>query len=243
LVTHLDDAIGRIIAAIEKRGESGQTLVVFSSDNGGNLPAASNRPLRDQKGSVYEGGVRVPALAVWPGRIQPGTVINQPLHIVDWHPTFLRLAAAAPASKDRPLDGRDLWPALTGSAERVHEELLINAAPGTGALRRGDWKLVINGQRRYKDGSPGPAFSWDDLLRKTGLPPDANARERVELFNLADDPEERRDLAAETPEKVRELRSRYDTYDRATAPILGGDEPKDFKPPAVWGEWPAASRK
>jgi arylsulfatase A-like enzyme len=238
LVTHMDEAIGRIVDALEKRGLRKRTLIAFSSDNGGNLPAASNRPLRDQKGSVYEGGVRVPALAVWPGQISAGTVVNEPLHIVDWHATFLRLAEAKHMDPKHPLDGRDLWPAVRGEkrARPIHEEILINAAPGTGALRRGDWKLVVNGQLRFKDESPGPNFSWADLLKKSGLPAEDATRQKIELFNLAEDPNEARDLSTARPEVVRELQARYETYAQAMAPLLGGDEPENFKTPAVWGE-------
>src|SRR5690606_14635873 len=132
-----------------RRGLRERTLVVFASDNGGNLPAASNQPLRDQKGTVYEGGVRVPAFAAWPGTLPRGTSVQQPLHMVDWYPTLLKLAGTAPPAGVK-LDGRDLFPALLGDPAPVHDEILINAAPGTGALRRGDWKLVINGHLLYK---------------------------------------------------------------------------------------------
>jgi arylsulfatase A-like enzyme len=234
MVTQMDDAIGRIVAALDRKGLREKTLIVFSSDNGGKLPAASNAPLRDQKGSVYEGGVRVPAFATWPGRLPPGKTITQPLHITDWHPTLLRLAGARPASRN--LDGHDLWPALTGDAKPVREEILINAAPGTGALRRGDWKLVVNGHLRFKGGTPDPAFSWADLLKESKLPPGDALRQQVELFNLAEDPGETRNRAPEMPDLVRELTVRYEAYARQAAPLVGGDKPGDFKVPAVWGE-------
>lgn len=237
LVTHMDEVIGRIVAALDKKGIADRTLLVFASDNGGNLPAASNRPLRDQKGSVYEGGVRVPAIAVWPGQIAPGGVVDQALHIVDMHALFLRLGGAKPAPKTRPLDGRDFWAALQGDRTPIHSEILINAAPGTGALRRGDWKLVVNGHLRFKDESPGPDFSWADLLRKGGHPPESAARQQIELFNLAEDPTEARDRSADRPEVVRDLKARYDAYAAQSARLLGGDEDPNFKTPKVWGEF------
>jgi hypothetical protein len=119
----------------------------------------------------------------------------------------------------------------------IHDELLINAAPDTGALRRGDWKIVVNGHLRFKDESPGPNFSWAALLKKSGLPPEDAARQKVELFNLAEDPGESRDLSGSHPDLVRELRARFDAYAKQAVPLLGGDEPENFKTPAVWGEW------
>ena len=235
MVAHMDDAIGRIVAALETKGLRENTLIVFTSDNGANTPTGDNAPLRDQKGSVYEGGVRVPAIANWPGRLPAGAVVNQPLHIADWHPTLLRLGGAKAAS-GVTLDGRDLWPALTGDPRPIHDEILINTAPGTGALRRGDWKLVVNGHLKFKGGTPRPNFSWGDLLRESKLPPEDAQREQVELFNLAEDPGEQRNLAAAKPELVRELGARYAAYAKQAAPLVGGDTPADFKVPAVWGE-------
>ena len=101
-----------------------------------------------------------------------------------------------------------------GDAALVHDEVLINSAPGAGALRRGDWKLVLNGHRHFKDGAPGPKFSWADLLKKDGLSREEALREQIELFNLRDDPGETRNLASAHPDKVRELTARYERYAR-----------------------------
>ncbi|HRE84037.1 MAG TPA: arylsulfatase, partial [Opitutaceae bacterium] len=97
MITAMDDAIGAIVSAVDHQGLRESTLIVFSSDNGGNLPAASNHPFRDQKGSVYEGGVRVPAFASWPGQLPAGKTVQQPLHMVDWYPTLLELAGLGSA--------------------------------------------------------------------------------------------------------------------------------------------------
>ena len=113
---------------------------------------------------------------------------------------------------------------------------MINAAPGTGALRRGDWKLVINGHLRFKGGTPPSNFSWADLLRESKLPPEDAQRRHVELFNLVDDPSETHNLASAKPELVRDLTARYEAYARLAVPLVGGDKPADFKVPAVWGE-------
>lgn len=237
MVAHMDDAIGRIVAALDRHRLRENTLIVFSSDNGANRGAGDNDPLRDEKGSVYEGGVRVPALANWPGRLPAGAVVTQPLHMVDWHVTLLRLAGASPAA-GVTLDGRDLWPALIGNPHLVREEILINAAPGTGALRRGDWKLVVNGHLKFKGGTPGANFAWANLLEESRLPREDASRKKIELFNLADDPGETRDLATTEPGLLRDLTARYEAYARQAVPLVGGDKPADFKVPAVWGEFP-----
>jgi arylsulfatase A-like enzyme len=234
----MDDGIGRIIDALDRKHLRENTLLVFASDNGGNLPAASNQPFRDQKGSVYEGGVHVLALANWPGHLPKGTTVDQPLHMTDWFVTLLKVAGAALPADAGALDGRDLWPALNGNRAPVHEDILINAAPGSGALRRGDWKLVVNGQLRYKAGTPAPGFSWADLLEETGLPRELASRNQVELFNLAQDPGEAHDLAAAKPDLTRELKARYDAYEKEAVPLVGSEVVKDFKAPPVWGEFP-----
>ena len=237
MIAHMDDTIGRIVAALDRKKLRENTLIVFSSDNGANTPVGDNTPFRDQKGSVYEGGVRVPAFAVWPGKLPAGHRVQQPLHMADWHPTLLRLAGAKPAA-GVTLDGRNMWSALTDpKASPIREELLINTAPGTGALRRGDWKLVVNGQLKFKGGTPPASFSWTDLLKESKLPTEDAARQQIELFNLADDPAESRNLAAQHPDRVRELTARYEAYARQAVPLVGGDAPAGFKVPAVWGEF------
>jgi arylsulfatase A-like enzyme len=212
MVAAMDEAVGQVVAAVEKKGMTKGTLFLFSSDNGGPAPGrvTDNGPLRAQKGTVYEGGVRVPAFATWQGQIKPGTVVRAPLHVVDWYPTLLRLAGASLEQK-LPLDGKDAWPAITQGKPSPHSEILINAAPNAGALRVGDWKLVLHGLRK---------------------------KERAELFNLADDPGEKKDLAAAEPAKVKELRARYDELARRAVPpkSRGEGKPAGFKAPAVWGE-------
>jgi arylsulfatase A-like enzyme len=129
---------------------------------------------------------------------------------------------------------------LLGDSRPIRDEILINAAPGTGAIRRGDWKLVVNGQLRFKGGTPTARFSWADLLRESKLPPEDATREQIELFNLADDPGEEHNLATTKPEIVRDLKARYAAYADQAVPLVGGDKPADFKVPAVWGERPTS---
>src|SRR4051794_11089559 len=146
MVAAMDEAVGQVVAAIDRKRMRANTLFFFSSDNGGPAPGrvTSNGPLRAGKATLYEGGVRVPAFATWEGQIKPGTVVDAPLHMVDLYPTLLTLAGVSLA-QTLPLDGRDAWPAIVEGAKSPHDEILLNATPTSGALRVGDWKLVLNG--------------------------------------------------------------------------------------------------
>jgi arylsulfatase A-like enzyme len=220
MITAMDDQIGAVLKALEKRGMRENTLVVFQSDNGGPRDAkftgevdmskstipADNGPYRDGKATLYEGGVRVVALANWPGRIAPGTVVDKPLHIVDMYPTLTGLAGVTSA-RAKPLDGRDAWQTIAGGAPSPREEVVIDVEPFRAALRQGDWKLV-----------------WQATLPS-----------KVELFNLAQDPGEKKDLAAANPEKVAELQRRIQVLaGEAAAPLIFGEAMGVVKP-ALFG--------
>jgi arylsulfatase A-like enzyme len=218
-----DEAIGQIVDAIEKKGLRKDTLFVFSSDNGGPQPGkvTSNGKLRAGKGTVYEGGVRVAACATWDGHIKPGSVVNEPLHMVDWYPTLLTLAGVSLEQK-LPLDGFDAWATIAAGKPSPHKEILLNATPAGGGIRVGDWKLVLNG---------GPAGGDNPVPKKKKAAADA-----VELFNLADDLTESKNLASQMPDKVAELRARYDRYAKEAVAPKARPKPADFKTPKVWGE-------
>ena len=235
MVHCLDDQVGRVVAALEQRGLMTNTLILFSSDNGGPTGlGATNRGLRASKATLYEGGVRVPAFASWRGRIPAGTVVNAPLHVVDWYPTLLALAGAE-TRQPLPLDGRDAWATIAKGAPSPHEDILINAVPRSGAIRMGDWKLVLNG-----------SVGANDLEEATGKAKGAKKKsaaatsgaETVELFNLAADPGEKNNLAAANPEVVAKLRARLETYTRAAVPPKAEAQAAGFKVPRVWGEAP-----
>ena len=104
MVAALDEAVGQIIEQLDKKGLRDNTLIIFHSDNGGPAPGVvtSNGPLRAGKATLYEGGVRVAAFAAWPGHIPAGSVVNQPLHVVDWYPTLLGLAGASLGAETAP---------------------------------------------------------------------------------------------------------------------------------------------
>lgn len=232
MVAALDEAVGQIIAALDQHGLRQNTLIIFSSDNGGPQPGVvtSNGPYRAGKATLYEGGVRVAACATWAGQIKPGTVVNEPLHIADWYPTLLKLAGASLEQK-LPLDGLDAWPAIAQSQPSPHREILHNTTPRSGAIRVGDWKLVINGQTR-EDGEGGAARPG----RRNAAARTDNDRDRIELFNIASDPFEKEDLAPKHPDKVRELRARYEGYAKQAVPPKARPPLPDFKQPKIWGE-------
>jgi len=222
MITEMDDGIGRVVAAVEKAGLKDKTLFIFASDNGGltsKVAAASNRPLRDGKGSLYEGGVRVAAFASWPSHIPSGTVVKEPLHMVDWLPTLVKLAGgSAPPSK--PLDGRDIWPVLTKAESSPHDLLLINTVGRSGAVRAGDWKLVRNGKDGTDDeGARDKPKSKADKQRERRAA--RSAPDVIALFNLANDPSETTNLADSKPEIVRDLLAKLDQFAKeAVPPIL-----------------------
>lgn len=232
MIAAMDEAVGEILAALDTKGLRKDTLIIFSSDNGGPQPrkVTSNGAFRAGKGTLYEGGVRVCALASWEGRIAAGSVVKEPLHIVDWYPTLLKLAGAS-LNQMLPLDGRDLWPALTAGKPSPHAEILLNAEPNRGAIRLGEWKLVLNGKAKSdEENDTKPADSGNDRSGKR------SKAEGIELFNLADDPYEQENLAAARAGKVDELRARYDDYAKQAVPPRNRPKKPGFKAPKVWGE-------
>jgi arylsulfatase A-like enzyme len=233
MVSCVDDQVGRIVAVLEKRGLRDNTLIAFSSDNGGPLQSgATNGALRAGKGTLYEGGVRVSAFANWPAQIPAGAVVSQPLHMVDWYPTLLNLAGASLAQK-LPLDGRDAWQTITAGAPTPHEEILHNITPGNGAIRVGPWKFVLN-SGRSEDGSE--ALAQPDVKTQKAKKKKIAATDTLELFNIADDPYEKSNLADQFPSKVNELRTRLNAYAKEAVVPQSAPKPADFQSPKVWGE-------
>jgi arylsulfatase A-like enzyme len=225
MVAQMDEGVGRIVAAVEKAGMRENTLFIFASDNGGLTvkgDLARNTTFRGGKGSLYEGGVRVAAFATWDAHITLGTIVNEPLHMVDWLPTLARLAGATTAFTN-PLDGRDIWPVITASKPSPHEHLLLNTIARSGAVRVGDWKLVRNGQTTTADdetetASPKKLTREEKQAKRRAA---RNAPDVIELFNLATDPTESKNLANDHPDKVRELTAKLDQFaQEAVPPIL-----------------------
>ena len=189
MVSHLDRDVGKILDLLEELRLEEQTLVVFTSDNGPTFDRlggsdsdffASSGPLRGRKGSLYEGGIRVPAVACWPGRIAPGTVTDQVSASTDWLPTLMELVGEeTPAG----LDGISLVPTLLGQGEQAEHDFLYWEFParhygGQQAVRWGEWK----GVRQQLQADP--------------------PQRGLELYHLAADIGETTDVAADHPEVV-----------------------------------------
>ena len=177
--------------------------MIFHSDNGGVTSAtfagqietkgqlpARNTPLRNGKGSLDEGGTRAVALANWPGRIKPGKV-DQPMHVVDMLPTLAGRAGAS-LSGTKPLDGVDVWQTLSQGAPSPRTEIVYNVEMFRAALRQGDWKLNLR----------------------------ATLPTKVELYNIAKDPGETTNLAAENAPLVAALQKRIDDLSKEMKPSL-----------------------
>ena len=226
MVTAMDAAIGRILNAVEEKGIKNNTIIFFCSDNGGPAPGTitDNGPLRAGKGTLYEGGVRVPACITWSSKIKAGSVTNSPMHIVDLYPTLLNITGAS-LKQTHPLDGRDLSGIILAGQTDPEREILLNASPYSGALRKGDWKIVLNG-------SVGALGTPKDKLMT-----DKSSKPDIELFNLANDLGEKNDLAVSHPEKAKELLERYWFYAEQAAPSLYRLPPGNFKTPDVWGDF------
>lgn len=205
MVACMDDEIGRVVAALDKKGLRENTLILFHSDNGGprnamftgvmadvskiKLPA-DNGPYREGKGMLFEGACRVCALANWPGHIKAGTIEGL-IHAVDLYPTLAGLAGASTA-KCKPLDGVNVWDTIAENKPSPRSEMVYNIEPFRGALRQGDWKLI-----------------WRTLLPSS-----------VDLYNLAEDPSEKNNLAASNPEMVAKMKQRLDELAKGAAKPL-----------------------
>lgn len=204
--SQLDDGVARLVDALAETGQLDDTLIVFTSDNGalGFWPeggqgeaygeplitskwAGSSGGLRGRKATTYEGGIRTPAWVYWKGHLE-GRRVDHPIHMVDWFPTLARLAGYTP-SGDEKWDGRDVWPLLEGKAPTGPPTFYWKYGGGMGALRDGDLKLVVMGDT--------------DWAR--GMMPGADRSDQ--LFDLALDPRETTNLAAQRPETVVRLRA------------------------------------
>ena len=216
-VEHFDSGVGRVLKTLEETGLAENTLVVFTSDNGGSLPhAQSNRPFRDGKQSHYEGGIRVPTVAVWPGHVRPGTSSGTIGLSMDIFPTACEAAGIDPPKQ---LDGRSIVPVLL-DRESPHE------------VRPLFWTRLEGG--RHYAGRPYYAVREGDwkLLQNTADAP-------FELYNIAEDPCEETDRAEEKPEVVARLKKLLAEHvaeaSRVPWRLPDGRGPGEVDPPnAVW---------
>jgi len=189
MLSNLDDGVGAVLDKLRAERLEENTLIFFISDNGGPTRelTSSNLPLRGGKGDLYEGGIRVPFIVQWKGRLPEGTEFHKPATSLDVFPT-VAAATGVPITGKRAMDGVNLLPYLSGENDARPHDLLFWKMGAREALRSGDWKLVQNARR-----SSGP--SW-------------------ELYNLADDLREANDLAGEKPGKVAELAEAYRQIER-----------------------------
>ncbi len=223
-VTAMDQAIGEVLSGLEQRNRN--TLIVFHSDSGAatatkypsgdsdvDEQAGDNDVFREGRGSLYEGGLRVPALAYWPGKIPPKHIIADPVHVTDIPATLLALTGT-PAHPKKKLDGVDLWPALSGASRSPRKEILLNVEDFHGALRVGEYKLIVH----------------------AALP------SKVELFHIANDPEEVENIAERYPDRTKELLGKLNQYAYDMLPALKLEEwaaAKGNQVPVLWRANPA----
>jgi uncharacterized sulfatase len=226
LLEELDQSVGRVVAALDRLGLSSNTLVMFTSDNGGleheqnGTVVTSNRPLRSEKGTLYEGGIRVPCIARWPGVIPDGRTTSAVASTMDFYPTFLRVSGAK-AAAGQPQDGIDFSSLFRDPATPLRREALhwhlphYHHSTPASAIRMGDWKLLE--------------------FFETGA---------LELYRLSDDPGETVNLSTKFPERARQMRAALDqwrrevgarlpqpnpNYDPARATQLGGRDEESRK--------------
>jgi arylsulfatase A-like enzyme len=199
MVTRIDDYVGRIMGELKELGLDDNTIVVFASDNGPTFNAGTDSKWfgsvmgrRGLKEEVYEGGIRVPLIVRWPGHVKGGTESAYVTALYDLFPTFLDVAGQPAPAKT---DGISLVPVVEGKDQRPHETMYweIIMKGGRRALRQGDWKLVQNN------------------VKKGG---------KMELYNLATDPDETTDVSAEHPERVAEMARRMKDA-RTPSPVKG----------------------
>lgn len=203
VIEEIDWSVGQIVAALDKHDLAKNTLVLFTSDNGPWLSygehSGSAGPLREGKGTCWDGGVREPFIARWPGHIPPGSVCREPAMTIDLLPTIAKLIGAK--LPEHAIDGLDIWPLLSGAADAKcpHEAFFFYYGNNElQAVMSGPWKLQLPHTYRTLAGQPGG---------KGGRPTAYQQRKitQVELYNVADDIGETTDLAASHPDIVRRL--------------------------------------
>lgn len=190
MLTAMDEGIGKVLAKLRELGIHQDTLLFFFSDNGGptQVNGSSNWPLRATKGTMYEGGIRVPFMIQWPSRLKAGQVYEQPVIALDILPTAAA-AAGAQLPKDRKIDGVNLLPYLAGKEKTPPHETLFWRMGQNHATRKGNWKLVTMDTQ-------------------------------TELFDLASDLGESKDLSTERPDVLKELQKAFDKWSSQMAEPL-----------------------
>jgi arylsulfatase A-like enzyme len=203
-VEEIDWSTGEILKELRQLGLERRTLVVFTSDNGPWLvkgkDAGTTGGLRGGKATAFEGGIRVPCLAAWPGRIPPGRITDEPVVLTDWFATVLKMAGVQPVS-DRVVDSQDISRLLDGTGGRADAPLIFSMNGTIQAIRSGAWKLKLP----YQGGA-----AW--------MGADGVAPHDLLLFNLKADRGETRNVASANPRVVAQLREQIDAFKVGLSP-------------------------
>jgi arylsulfatase A-like enzyme len=222
MIESTDQGVGRIMAKLDKLGLTDETIVIFSSDNGGvggykelgikGGEITSNAPLRGGKGMLYEGGIRVPMFVRWPGVVKPGSRCDAPVITIDFYPTLLEIAGT-PRPAKQVLDGRSIVPLLKGAGSLKRQAIFwhfpayLQGSGGTwrttpaGAVRQGKWKLL----EFFENG-------------------------RLELYNLERDIGEKNDLARISPEKTKKLHNLLRNWRKSVSARVPTELNSEYEP-------------
>ena len=228
VIMELDWSVGQILSALRRSGIEDNTLVIFTSDNGPWLSygnhAGSAGPLREGKGTNWEGGVREPFLMQFPGRLPAGVVRDEPVMAIDLLPTIAGLTGAS--LPEKTIDGKDVWPLLTGASTEHPQQayFFYYRVNELHAVRQGDWKLVLPHRYRSMQGQvPGT----------DGLPGEYTHFElqEAELYNLNSDPGEAANLAGARPDKVEALMKLAEEMRQRLGDALTGAEGLENRDP------------
>lgn len=210
-IQELDWSTGEILTTLKQLRLDEKTLVVFTSDNGPHLgQGASAGPLRGAKGTTFEGGVRVPCIMRWPGKIPGDRVTDEPVTIMDMLPAFVARAGGS-VPQDRVIDGKNVWPVLAGveGAKSSHEAIYYLRGNSVDGVRAGDWKFLVFDAKdmtsaaeeelseEQKNLSPR---QLKKLLKEQAKTAKAEKGEVEKLFNLRNDLGEKKDLSKEHPD-------------------------------------------
>ncbi len=203
MATHADAAIGEVIATLKAEGILDETLIIFSSDNGGALDlGASNGELRGAKGSAYEGGMRVPGVVWWAGHVEGGRVLEQPIAVHDWLPTLME-AVGGDAAGVVDAYGQSMWAAIANDTQIERAITTIGVGASKAAI---DWP-------------------WK-FVRDTGRGP--NGKKTSGLYNVLDDPYEKNDLSAQNPEKAEILTAMLEALPAIESKSDRGRNPESY---------------